>query len=92
MELHKLLDRLIGGINSSIHSEQLEDEITKLKRRNEPLNHQTPQSYFPQQNLCAKIYQYDLYWPLPPYENCFVEIRCKLDNQKEPIRRGFPMY
>ena len=51
---------------SSIHSEQLEDKIAKLERRIEPLNRQTPQSYTPQQNLCAKIYQYDLYWPLPP--------------------------
>ena len=42
-----------------------EDKITKLERRNEPLNCQTPQNYTPQQNLCAKIYQYDLYWPLP---------------------------
>ena len=50
---------------SSIHSEQLEDKIAKLEHRNEPLNRQTPQSYTPQQNLCAKIYQYDLYWPLP---------------------------
>ena len=64
---------------SSIHSEQLEDKIAKLERRNEPLNRQTPQSYTPQQNLCAKIYQYDLYWPLPPYEHCFVEIGCKFD-------------
>ena len=40
-----------------------EDKIAKLERRNEPLNCQTPQSYTPQQNLCAKIYQYDLYWP-----------------------------
>ena len=48
-----------------IHSEQLEDKIAKLERRHEPLNHQTPRSYTPQQNLCAKIYQYDLYWPLP---------------------------
>ena len=46
---------------NSIHSEQLEDKSTKLERRNEPLNRQTPQSYTPQQNLCAKIYQYDLY-------------------------------
>ena len=51
----------------------------KLERRNELLNRQTPQSYIPQQNLCAKIYQYDLYWPLPPYEYCFVEFGCKLD-------------
>ena len=50
---------------SSIHSEQLEDKIAKLEHKNEPLNRQTPQSYTPQQNLCAKIYQYDLYWPLP---------------------------
>ena len=55
MELHKLLHHRIGGIKSSIHSEQLEDKIAKLERRNEPLNHQTPQSYNPQQNLCAKI-------------------------------------
>ena len=60
-----LLHRRIGGVKSSIHSEQLEDKIAKLKRRHEPLNHQTPLSYTPQQNLCAKIYQYDLYWPLP---------------------------
>ena len=79
MELHKLLHHRIGGIKSSIHSEQLEDKIAKLERRNEPLNRQTPRSYTPQQNLCAKIYQYDLYWPLPPYENCVVEIGCKLD-------------
>ena len=55
-ELHKLLHRRIGGIKSSIHSEQPEDKIAKLEHRNEPLNRQTPQ-----QNLCAKIYQYDLY-------------------------------
>ena len=60
-----LLHCHIGGIKSSIHSEQLEDKIAKLERRNEPLNHQSPQSYTPQQTLCAKIYQYDLYWPLP---------------------------
>ena len=65
MELHKLLHRRIGG-KSSIHSEQLVDKITKLERRNEPLNRQTPQSYTPQQNLCAKIYQYDLYWHSHP--------------------------
>ena len=65
MEVHKLLHRRISEIKSSIHSEQLEDKIAKLERRNEPLNRQTPQSYTPQQNLCAKIYQYDLYWPLP---------------------------
>ena len=65
MELHNLLHRRIGGIKSSIHSEQLEDKIAKLERRHEPLIRQTPQSYTPQQNLCAKIYQYDLYWPLP---------------------------
>ena len=57
----------------------LEIRSPKLERRNEPLNRQTPQSYTPQQNLCAKVYQYDLYWPLPPYEQCFVEIGCKLD-------------
>ena len=74
-----LLHRCIGGIKSSIHLEQLEDKIAKLEHRNEPLNRQTPRSYTPQQNLCAKIYQYDLYWPLPPYELCFVEIGCKLD-------------
>ena len=56
MELHKLLYRRIGEIKSSIHSEQLEDKIAKLERRNEPLNRQTPWSYTPQQNLCAKIY------------------------------------
>ena len=61
MELHKLLHRRIGGIKSSIHSEQLEDKITKLECRKESLNHQTPRSYTPQQNLCAKIYQYNLY-------------------------------
>ena len=44
---------------------QLEDKIAKLERRHEPLIRQTPRSYTPQQNLCAKIYQYDLYWPLP---------------------------
>ena len=65
MELHNLLHRRIGGIKSSIHSEQLEDKIAKLERRHESLNRQTPRSYTPQQNLCAKIYQYDLYWPLP---------------------------
>ena len=65
MELHRLLHRRIGEIKSSIHSEQHEDKMAKLERRNEPLNRQTPQSYTPQQNLCAKIYQYDLYWPLP---------------------------
>ena len=65
MELHNLLHRRIGGIKSSIHSEQLEDKIAKLERRHEPLIRQTPRSYTPQQNLCAKIYQYDLYWPLP---------------------------
>ena len=54
MELHNLLHRHIGGIKSSIHSEQLEDKITKLERRNEPLNRQTPRSYTPQQNLCAQ--------------------------------------
>ena len=64
----------------------------KLERRIEPLNRQTPQSYTPQQNLCVKVYQYDLYWPLSPYEHCFVEIGCKLDIIKEPIRLGFPMY
>ena len=58
---------------------QLEDKIAKLERRHELLNRQTSWSYTPQQNLCAKIYQYDLYWPLPPYELCFVEIGCKLD-------------
>ena len=79
MELHKLLHRRIGGIKSSIHSKQLEDEIAKLERRNEPLNRQTPQNYTSQQNLCAKIYQYNLYWPLPSYEHCFVEIGYKLD-------------
>ena len=73
-----LLYRRIGGINSSIHSEQLEDKIAKLEHRNEHLNRQT-QSYTPQQNLCAKIYQYDLYLPLPPYEHCFVEFGYKLD-------------
>ena len=26
-----------------------------------------------------KFYQYDLYWPLPPYEHCFMKIGCKLD-------------
>ena len=78
-ELHKLLHRRIAGIKSNIQSEQLEDKIAKLERRNEPLNRQTPRSYTPQQNLCAKIYQYDLYWPLPPYEHCFVEVGCKLD-------------
>ena len=77
-ELHNLLHRRIGGIKSSIHSEQLEDKIAKLEHRHEPLNRQTPRSYT-QQKLCAKIYQYDLYWPLPPYELCFVEIGCKLD-------------
>ena len=46
---------------SSIHSEQLEDKIAKLERRHEPLIRQTPWSYTPQQNLGAKIYQYDLY-------------------------------
>ena len=60
-----LLHRRIGGIKSSIHSEQLEDKIAKLESRNEPLNRPTPRSYTPQQNLCAKVYQYDLYWPLP---------------------------
>ena len=65
MELHNLLHRRIGGIKSSLHLEQLEDKIAKLERRNESLNRQTPQSYTPQQNLCAKIYLYDLYWPLP---------------------------
>ena len=69
----------------SIHSEQLEDKIAKLERRNEPLNCQTPRSYTPQQNLCAKIYQYDLYWPLPPSEHCFVEIGCKLDMIKRNL-------
>ena len=83
--LHKLLHRRIGGIKSSIHSEQLEDKIAKLERRNESLNRQTPQSYTPQQNLCAKIYQYDLYWPLPPYEHCYVEIGCKLDILKRNL-------
>ena len=87
MELHKLLHRRIGGIKSNIHSEQLEDKIVKLERRNEPLNRQTPQSYT-QQNLCAKIYQYDLYWPLPPYEHCFVEIGCKLDIIKGTYKAG----
>ena len=43
-----LLHRRIGGIKSSIHSEQLEDKIAKLERRHEPLNRQTPQSYTPQ--------------------------------------------
>ena len=56
---------VLAESKSSIHSEQLEDKITKLERRHEPLIHQTPRSYTPQQNLCAKIYQYDLYWPLP---------------------------
>ena len=59
MELHKLLHRRIGR-KSSIHLEQLEDKIAKLERRHEPLIRQTPRSYIPQQNLCAKIYQYDL--------------------------------
>ena len=49
----------------SIHSEQLEDKIAKLERRHKTLIRQTPRSYTPQQNLYAKIYQYDLYWPLP---------------------------
>ena len=62
-----------------------EDKITKLEHRNETLNRQTPQSYTPQQNLCAKIYQYDSYWPLPPYEHCFVEIGCKLDIVKRNL-------
>ena len=80
MEINKLLHcRIARNPKSSIHSEQLEDKIAKLERRHEPLNHQTPRSYTPQQNLCAKIYQYDLYWPLSPYEHCFVEIGCKLD-------------
>ena len=60
----------------------------KLERRLEPLNRQTPQSYTPQQNLCAKVYQYDLYWPLPPYEHCFVEIGCKLDIIKGTYKAG----
>ena len=77
--LHKLLHCRIGGIKSSIHSEQLEEKIAKLERRNEPLNRQTPWSYTPQQNLCTKIYQYNLYRLLPPYEHYFVEIGCKLD-------------
>ena len=85
MELHKLLHRRIDEIKSSIHSEQLKDRIAKLERRNEPLNRQTPLSYTPQQNLCAKIYQYDLYWPLPPYEYCFVQIGCKLDKIKRNL-------
>ena len=55
----------MAEFKSSIHSEQLEDKIAKLERRNEPLIRQTPRSYTPPQNLCAKIYQYDLYWPLP---------------------------
>ena len=55
MELNNLLHHRIGGIKSSIHLEQLEDKIAKLVRRNEPLNRQTPRSYTPQQNLCAKI-------------------------------------
>ena len=88
-----LLHHRIGGIKSSIQSEHLEDKIAKLKRRNKPLNRQTPQSYTPLQNLCAKIYQYDLYWPRPPYKHCFVEIRRTLDIlKKEPIRLEFPMY
>ena len=81
-----LLHRRIGR-KSSIHSEQLEDKIAKLERRNEPLNRQTPQSYT-QQNLCAKIYHYDLYWPLPPFEHCFVEIGCKLDIIKGTYKAG----
>ena len=54
MELHKLLHHRFGGIKSSIHSKQLKDKIAKLERRHEPLNRQTPQSYTPQQNLCAQ--------------------------------------
>ena len=88
MELHKLLHRCIGRIKSSIHSEQLEDKIAKLEHRHEPLNCQTPRSYTPQQNMCAKIYQYDLYWPLPSYEHCFVEIGCKLDKIKGTYKAG----
>ena len=41
-----LLHRRIGGIKSSIHSEQLEDKIAKLKCRNEPLNHQNPSELY----------------------------------------------
>ena len=57
--MRKYIDYYIAALaesKSSIHSEQLEDRIAKLEHRNEPLNRQTPE-----QNLCAKIYQYDLY-------------------------------
>ena len=77
--MRNYINYYIAALAECIHSEQIEDKIAKLERRNEPLYRQTPRSYTPQQNLCAKIYQYDLYWPLPPYEHCFVEIGCKLD-------------
>ena len=72
---------------------QLEDKIVKLERRHEPLNRQTPRSYTPQQNLCAKIYQYDLYWPLPTLWALLCESWMQVGyKQSKPIRLGFPMH
>jgi hypothetical protein len=85
-ELHNLLHRRFDGNKSSIHSEQLEDKITKLERRHEPLNHQTPWSYTPQQNLCQKLISTICTGHSHPYEHCFVDLDASRLYSKETYR------
>jgi hypothetical protein len=86
VELLKLLHRRIGGNKSSIHSEKLEDKIAKLERRHEPLNHQTPRSYTPQQNLCQKFISTICTGHSHPDEHCFVDLDATWLYSKETYR------
>jgi hypothetical protein len=87
-ELHNLLHRRIGGNKSSRQAEHLEDKIAKLERRHEPLNHQTPRSYTPQQNLCQKLISTIYTGHSHPYEHCFVDLDATWLYSKETYRAG----
>jgi hypothetical protein len=88
VELHNLLHRRIGENKSSRQAEQLEDRIAKLERRHEPLNHQTPRSYTPQQNLCQKLISTICTGHSHPYEHCFVDLDASWLYSNETYRAG----
>jgi hypothetical protein len=53
-----------------------------------PLNHKTPQSYTPQQNLCQKLINTICTGHSHPYEHCFVDLDATWLYSKETYRAG----
>jgi hypothetical protein len=66
----------------------LKIRLSKLEHRHEPLNHQTPRSYTPQQNLCQKFISTIYTGHSHPYEHCFVDLDATRLYSNETYRAG----